>query len=224
MNCLNFRGLLVEWSRWRGGQSRPDINKERQKSSVNKEAKSAEQSSSSQPADKKRATDKRCHNCGSKPHLRSQCPKNEPKCFKCDKFCHISTQCPGVVKKEVNCVSQKDSKLVTMNISGYDFSVLIDTGADDSHIRIDTYEKLGRLQPSLKSNRIFEGFRGTTRLFGVTISINISHNGEVYRPKLFVVPIRAIKADFILGRDWMQNVIFTVDRGIIKMYIELRLC
>ena len=208
---------IYNWMKEKMRQSQLSGNKEGQKNSVNIELKTAEQSSSSQSADKKGVAEKRHHNYGSKYHLRSQCRKNEPKWFKCDQLGHTSTQCPGIVKKEVNCVSRKDPKLVTMNIDGHDFSVLIDTGADDNHIRIDAYEEFGRPEPLLTSNRIFESFGlCTIRPFGVISAIDIDHNGEVYRLKLFVVPIRAIKADFILGHDWMQSFVFIVDKGRIK--------
>lgn len=100
------------------------------------------------------AIKKRCYLCGDASHVQSLCPTKEKgiKCFKCNEYGHRGCDkvCPKYDERNGNnknkqekmmCLS-KEKSVKTVQLSGFDFEALIDTGSEINAITKSVFDKL----------------------------------------------------------------------------------
>lgn len=175
-------------------------------------------------------SDKRCHLCGDKSHLQSECPTKEKgvKCFKCNGFGHraIDKECPKYEEKEKKEKKETEKKLMCLSktksmkkicVNGVDVTALIDTGSDINAIKSSVFNKL-KISFDVGFARKFLGAGGaeisTNKFFIGKMHID----GENYDSKIYILNDDEIYDEMIIGMDLLyeHKVIFNRGEIIIK--------
>lgn len=180
--------------------------------SVAKAESSKDRKDTKEKKDFKQATAKktRCFACGSLDPEVKECPHKDkgPKCFRCDQFGHISTKCENPAKtvkrpERVNRVTvDEDTVVVQMNEA--ELLAILDTGSSKTILRDDGYRKIG--SPALNpTGRMFKGFGNVRSKATGVFTAKLTINAEVYINEVYVVPIEAMDAQMLLGKDLQKQ-------------------
>lgn len=191
--------------------------------------KSGEEDRSQKSKEVKRKNQKlTCYNCGTDGHRSNECPDREkgPKCFKCDSFNHIAKDCKKDVNKDgkgvkkVNIIQDVDSELDTVMVKVDKFEIrgVIDTYSDVSLIRRDLWNEIKAVCESSKpAKQKMRGFGGSIATATDSVMLNASIDGESYRFLCYIVNYNTIPAKMIIGRNFLQNVDYTITREIVSI-------
>ena len=154
------------------------------------------QEKSSKP---KSSKDGKCLRCGQKGHTGSECKCSKNiKCFKCGKMGHYTSMCHSEkvryaaadTEKEVKVESSesdygfctdRDSKLksVTVNISGQEISMIVDSGASCDIINTETKNKLKSSGVQfMKSSRIIHPYCSPPIKASVQAAVTMIHGSK----------------------------------------------
>ncbi|GFV16670.1 uncharacterized protein TNCV_4418571 [Trichonephila clavipes] len=163
----------------------------------------------------------RCYNCGLFNHTSNECyHKNKGlNFFNCNQFGYKSSQCVfkksdvknevvnEVVSEVVNEINSSTEICKTVEINGYDFDALIDTGSTITLIRESVYQILGR--PTINPTKIKLTFFGNseTKHFG---SFKSTINIEDYKfmTNIYVIDNVQTTIDVIIGTDVLKQTEF----------------
>ena len=158
---------------------------------------------------------KLCYFCGNNRHPRSACPAQETTCHKCQKRGHFAKVCKSnkslaVTKSDdilamisagtTNCLSYAIRKV---EINGWNFSALIDTGSSDNFINkyiVDNFQipytkSSGSVSMALSSL--------STKIHGYCRVNMIFQNQKYTNITLSILP--SLCADIILGQAFMKQ-------------------
>ncbi|XP_055918284.1 uncharacterized protein LOC129950365 [Eupeodes corollae] len=142
-----------------------------------------------------------CFNCGSSEHQRKEC-RSPTKCFRCSGTGHMSNNCPSVKPKETNAFSVINLKQIYVN--GIPFKALIDSGAEITLIRKDSFVKLADTDLGKEKVNLVglgSGKHSTLGSFEANMMIdNVKLMGIMH-----VVPDNFIRVDAIIGRVVMAQ-------------------
>ncbi|XP_055918696.1 uncharacterized protein LOC129950803 [Eupeodes corollae] len=140
-------------------------------------------------------------NCSSSEHQRKEC-RSPTKCFRCSGTGHMSNNCPSVKPKEANAFSVINLKQIYVN--GIPFKALIDSGAEITLIRKDSFVKLADIDLGKEKVNLVglgSGKHSTLGSFEANMMIdNVKLMGIMH-----VVPDNFIRVDAIIGRDVMAQ-------------------
>ncbi|XP_053968493.1 uncharacterized protein LOC128869920 [Anastrepha ludens] len=216
-NLEDLKENLRIYEKCRGSQhsigSRPFTQSSQDKGSTKDEAQSS----------------RSCFQCGRVGHLARQCTQLAIRCFKCSQVGHKAFECkqmiPRAEKKEnqrVNVVTDgeeepkarsalKDASLFReLQINGYKFSALLDTGSDICVVRYDTLLNIGYvdLKPINKTlHGIGNKMLKTVGCFPAIIDLD----GVEVNIEFHVFRERDILYDAILGKDILRQVDVVID-------------
>ncbi|KAI1698074.1 gag-polyprotein putative aspartyl protease domain-containing protein [Ditylenchus destructor] len=185
--------------------------------------------SSNKPSSYPKSKTLYCYGCGGK-HYKSNCPYINTTCQKCHHIGHISNMC-GQAPRAINLrsVSILDASLdsdnaalkkypeltVDLQINSRPFAkMIIDTGADETILNEDTWQKLGSppMQNTTKNVRAYGG--GKYELLG-SVLLDVSMQGSPPL-QLTVYVVQGNLGHDLIGRPWLYEL------GLLSQHLKVQ--
>ncbi|XP_049318244.1 uncharacterized protein LOC125780300, partial [Bactrocera dorsalis] len=179
---------------------------------------------------------KRCFKCGDKFHVAAQCPQKQYKCFKCNEMGHRSFECKNNKVKGAREVKIESSSINTLgntsfqpvvdeelhfktvNLNGFRFEALIDSGCSLNLIRYDTLILSG-LKPILSNEKrkLYSACSNVIETIG-SFDTFIHIDELVLKVRFHVVREQDIKFASMIGKAILKDVdiVLTEDKVMFK--------
>ena len=172
-----------------------------------------------------------CHRCGRTEHTGQNCKFKESKCHKCHNRGHIAAVCRSskkrsskkVVKRvieddldedesdirsvSVNANSQgRSSKpiTVTVEMSGKDVVMELDTGAAVTIMSLSTFKKLFPRKQLRHTQLVLKTYTGQPMEVVGEVTMNVTYQNQAVK-SLDLVVVKE-KGPTLLGRDWLKHI------------------